>query len=57
MGSSSVTPVELRPTWRGWFHVAAFLLAIPGGVLLIIGANGAADTVGASIYTDRKSVV
>lgn len=51
MGSSSVTPVELRPTWRGWFHVAAFLLAIPGGVLLILGANGAAATVGASIYT------
>lgn len=51
MGSSSVTPVEERPSWRGWFHVAAFLLAIPGGVLLILRANGAAATVGAAIYT------
>jgi hemolysin III len=32
-------------------HVAAFLLAIPGGTLLIIAANGGAAIVGASIYT------
>jgi hypothetical protein len=32
-------------------HVVAFLLAIPGGTLLIIAARGAAATVGASIYT------
>ena len=31
-------------------HVVAFLLAIPGGVLLIMQANGASATVGASIY-------
>jgi hemolysin III len=31
-------------------HVVAFLLAIPGGALLIVQANGASATVGASIY-------
>ncbi|MCE9623057.1 MAG: hemolysin III family protein [Actinomycetia bacterium] len=31
-------------------HVVAFMLAIPGGVLLIVQANGASATVGASIY-------
>lgn len=50
MGSSSVTPVHLRPTWRGWLHTAAFFVAIPAGVLLIVFADGAAGTVGASIY-------
>ena len=51
MTSSSVTPADERPTWRGWMHVAAFVLAIPGGVLLIVAANGAAAHVAASIYT------
>ena len=50
MGSSSVTPVHLRPTWRGWLHTVAFVVAIPAGVLLIVFADGVAGTVGASIY-------
>ncbi|MDO8392657.1 MAG: hemolysin III family protein [Actinomycetota bacterium] len=51
MSSSSVTPADERPTWRGWMHVAAFVLAIPGGILLIVVANGAAAHVAAAIYT------
>jgi hemolysin III len=50
MSSSSITPVEERPSWRGWFHVAAFLLAIPGGVLLILSADHASARVAAAIY-------
>ena len=50
MTSSSVTPAAERPTWRGWMHVVAFLLAIPGGILLILAADGPAAKVGASIY-------
>lgn len=50
MVSSSVTPAGERPTWRGWMHTAAFFAAIPGGILLIVAAKGAAATVGASIY-------
>ena len=48
--SSSITPAEERPTWRGWMHVGAFGLSVPAGVLLIIVARGAAATVSASIY-------
>ena len=50
MVSSSVTPVELRPSWRGWMHTVAFFAAIPAGILLIVGAKSTAATVGAAIY-------
>ncbi len=46
---SSITPIEERPSWRGWMHAVAFMFAIPGGVLLIIQANGPSATVAASI--------
>ena len=49
--SSSVTPASERPLWRGWMHVVAFTLSIPGGALLIATANGATATVAASIYS------
>ncbi|MFZ4719605.1 MAG: PAQR family membrane homeostasis protein TrhA [Ilumatobacteraceae bacterium] len=51
MTSSSVTPADERPSWRGWMHVAAFVLAIPGGILLIVLARSASATVAAAIYT------
>ncbi len=50
MPSSSVTPAEERPSWRGWLHVVAFVLAIPGGILLIVLGESAEAKVGASIY-------
>ena len=50
MSSSSITPAEERPTWRGWLHVGAFVLSIPAGVLLILGADHASARVAASIY-------
>ncbi len=50
MPSSSVTPAEDRPSWRGWLHVVAFVLAIPGGILLIVLGESAEAKVGASIY-------
>ena len=50
MASSSITPADERPTWRGWFHVAAFVLSIPAGVLLILAADHPAARVAASIY-------
>ncbi len=51
MTSSSVTPAEERPSWRGWMHVAAFIASIPGGVLLIVFATSASARVAACIYT------
>ena len=50
MSSSSVTPAHERPTWRGWMHVVAFVLTIPGGILLIVLAKSAEATVAAAIY-------
>lgn len=50
MSSSSITPVGERPTWRGWLHVVAFFLSIPGGVALILIARHPAARVAASIY-------
>jgi hemolysin III len=50
MASSSITPAHERPSWRGWMHVVAFLLAIPGGILLIVLARSAEATVAAAIY-------
>ena len=51
MTSSSVTPAEERPSWRGWMHVAAFFASIPGGLLLIVFATSASARVAACIYT------
>jgi len=50
MTSSSITPADERPTWRGWMHVAAFVLSIPGGILLILSADHPSATVAAAIY-------
>ena len=42
--------LQARPAWRGKLHVMAFFAAIPAGIVLIAVADGAAATVGASIY-------
>ena len=42
--------LQARPAWRGKLHAIAFFSAIPAGVALIAIADGAAATVGASIY-------
>ena len=39
-----------RPTWRGWFHVAAFVAAIPAGALLILASDRASARTSAAIY-------
>lgn len=45
-----MTVPERRPTWRGWLHTAAFAVAVPAGVLLILAADGPAAVVGAAVY-------
>jgi hemolysin III len=42
--------VLARPVWRGKMHSWAFFASIPAGLALIGLADGAAATVGASIY-------
>lgn len=44
------TPHDQRPTWRGWLHASAFVVAIPAGALLILVADGRAATIAASVY-------
>ena len=44
------TPAELRPSWRGWMHTVAFVVAIPATVLLILAGHRASERVAASIY-------
>ncbi len=50
--STVATPYlsQARPVWRGKLHALAFFAAIPAGIALIAIADGAAATVGASIY-------
>lgn len=38
------------PSWRGWMHTVAFMLSIPGVVILLLRASGAVAYVAASIY-------
>ena len=35
------TPVEAKPTWRGWIHAVTFPLTVVAGIVLIAVANGA----------------
>jgi hemolysin III len=39
-----------RPTWRGWLHAAAFALAIPAGLVLVLLADDAAARTSVAIY-------
>lgn len=33
--------VEIKPTWRGWIHAGTFPVALIGGIVLIVLAQGA----------------
>src|SRR3954465_10368806 len=39
-----------KPRWRGRIHLAAFVLSIPAGVLLVFLSEGASAHVGAAIF-------
>ena len=45
-----LVPHHERPTWRGWLHTAAFAIAIPAGVYLVLIAERASGKVAAAIY-------
>lgn len=42
---------QLRPSWRGWIHAAAFPLAVIGGLALIILAPTIASRLAAAVFT------
>lgn len=41
---------ELKPTWRGWIHAATFPVAIAGGIVLIVLAQGAPAKWAAAVF-------
>lgn len=46
-----------RPTWRGWLHTVAFVLALPAGILLVVAADSAAGRTAAAIYATSLLLV
>lgn len=52
MSVVTAPPLDMsRPVWRGKMHTWAFLASIPAGLALILTASGAAEIVGAAIYS------
>ena len=51
MAIQSPTVLIERPRWRGWLHAAAFVLAVPGGIALILRASDTSTIVAAAIYS------
>ena len=49
-GANVRVPTPERPTMRGWLHAAAFFVALPAGILLLIAADTTAGTVASAIY-------
>jgi len=47
---SWATPADERPTWRGWLHTVAFVLAIPMALFLTLSASGTPARTAAGIY-------
>jgi hemolysin III len=48
--TETLTPDELKPTWRGWIHAATFPVAIAGGVVLIVLADGLIAKLAAAVF-------
>ena len=46
-----------RPSWRGWLHTVAFVLALPAGILLVVAADSAAGRTAAAIYATSLLLV
>ncbi|MDR2996613.1 MAG: hemolysin III family protein, partial [Microbacterium sp.] len=42
--------VEIKPTWRGWIHAGTFPVAIAGGIVLIVLAQGTPAKWAAAVF-------
>lgn len=47
---SQKTHEDIKPTWRGWIHAATFPVALAGGIVLIIVANGTAAKMSSAVF-------
>ena len=50
MPTRAVAAYALRPSWRGWIHAVAAMLAVPGAVLLVATADHPMAKFAATIY-------
>ena len=50
MPTHAVAAYALRPSWRGWIHAVAAMLALPGAVLLVVLADHPMAKFAATIY-------
>ena len=47
---SGQVETEAKPTWRGWIHTGVLPLAIAGGIVLIVLADGLVAKVAAAVF-------
>ena len=47
--SGEVEP-EAKPTWRGWIHTGILPIAIAGGIVLLVLADGLVAKIGAAVF-------
>lgn len=47
--SGEVEP-ETRPTWRGWIHTGILPIAIAGGIVLVVLADGLVAKIAAAVF-------
>jgi hemolysin III len=47
---SDVIEPETKPTWRGWIHTGVLPLAIAGGIVLLVVADGFVAKVAAAVF-------
>ena len=42
---------DIRPSWRGWMHAAAFVVTVPAGIFLIMASDTTGGRTSAAIYS------
>lgn len=50
MGVPVMIAPDLRPSWRGWIHAAAFAFAVPGLLVLLVRAEGPLAIAAVTVY-------
>lgn len=46
----SQTTDDVKPTWRGWIHTGVLPIAIAGGIVLVVLADGLTAKIAASVF-------
>ena len=46
----SQTTEDVKPTWRGWIHAGVLQIAITGGIVLVVLADGLTAKIAAAVF-------